>query len=355
MNQFDQLSPDVSPSATSPLVGLRLAGDAGTLPGDAASAPGFEDALVAAGRRLTATLAETRDLGAVDGAFARLLGCAPMREARFLEPASLPAAAARAALRRGLERLYRDARAWHHALHRPYGYLGDFALLELIYDRAAHPDTRAPWAVLADVWGTGTQLPRAVAARKNVLRSWLERCIDERPGAAPVKILSIACGAAREVRELGTDHLQHGQLTLLDADVRALSFAAARLRSLPQPVDIEFVIGDAIRGTGMEQVRPRAPFDVICASGLLDYVPDALAVRVLKRYAALLDGRGRFLFSLKDRRHYDAFFYDWFFDWRFSARTAEDGPALASRAGLAITDVLSVEGGTVHVFVCAPA
>jgi SAM-dependent methyltransferase len=356
MNHLDHLNREASPGTTSPLIGLRLASEAATLPGeDTEDAPVFEELLMAAALRLTATLAQARDLGAVEGAFARLLGSAPVRQARFLEPVSLPAAAARAAFRRGLEQLYEEARAWNHALNKPYGYAGDFAVLELIYDRVAHQDTRAPWAALADVWATGTQLPRAVAARKEVLRSWLERHIDERPGRPPLKLLSIACGAAREVRELGMAHLQRTELTLLDADVRALSFAAARLRSLPQPLDIEFVIGDSIRGTNLEPVRARAPFDVIYSFGLFDHLPDTLVVRVMKRYAAMLDRRGRFLFCLKDRRHYDAFFYDWFYDWRFIARTADDGPILAARAGLAITDVLTVEGGAVHVFVCAPA
>lgn len=355
MNHFEHLDTEASPATTSPLIGLRLATEAATLPGETADTPGFEEALTTAARDLTTALMQARDLGAVEGAFARLLGSAPVREARFLEPASFPAAVARTAFRRGLERLYGEARAWDHALNKPYGYAGDFAVLELVYDRTAHPDTRAPWAALVDVWATGTQLPRAVAARKDVLRCWLARYIDERPDSAPARILSIACGAAREVRELGMAHLERTRLTLLDADVRALSFAAARLRSLPQPVDIEFVIGDSIRGTNLEPVRARAPFDVIYSFGLFDHVADALVVRVMKRQAAMLEKGGRFLFSLKDRRHYDAFFYDWFYDWRFVPRTADDGPILAARAGLAVTDVLTVEGGTVHVFVCTPA
>jgi hypothetical protein len=80
-----------------------------------------------------------------------------------------------------------EARTWKHILTKPYGYPGDYAVLELVYDGAAHPDTRAPWAAQVDVWGIRSELPRAVAARKNALRYWMETQLD-RPSAAKVTL-----------------------------------------------------------------------------------------------------------------------------------------------------------------------
>jgi hypothetical protein len=356
MKQTEPLISQSSPHLALPPVTLDLApppGPAGA--GTDALAGALAGALAAAAEQLTDELAQARDLAAVEAAFARLLGSAPVQAARALEPGSDQALAARAGFRCGLARLYAEAGSWGHSLGKPYGYPGDFGILELVYDHAAHRDTRAPWAALVDVWGTHTELPRAVAARKDVLRAWIERYLDDCPADAPARLLSIASGAAREIRELSMRHLERGRITLVDTDARALAFAASSLCSLPRPLDIEIVVGDAIRGAGLENVKARAPFDVIYALGLFDYLPEALVVRVMKRFASMLESDGRFLFCLKDARRYDAFFYDWFFDWCFVPRTVEDGGALAAQAGLEVTDVLSVEGGTIHIFVCTAA
>jgi SAM-dependent methyltransferase len=309
--------------------------------------------LASAGERLCRMLPRVRDLGGVESCFATLLGSQAVRKARMLSGEPEQVRRAQEALRHGLRGLYAHARSWEHSLNKPYGYPGDFSVLELVYGRAAHRDTREPWARLVDVWGTQTQLPRAVCARKDVLRSWLESYLGERYMAtAPARILSVASGAARELRELSTEALARGQFTLVDADERALLYARGALQSLPTAPELYTLVGDAVRGRGLAPLAEQAPYDLVYCFGLFDYLPDALLVRSARHFTRLLAEDGTFIFCLKDERHYDAWFYQWLYDWCFVPRVREDGLRLAARLGLRVKELLTVEGGAVSIFVC---
>lgn len=309
--------------------------------------------LVSAGERLVRALPRVKDLGGVEACFAGLLGSQAVRSARLLSGGAEQARCAQEALRHGLRGLYAHARSWEHSLHKPYGYPGDFSVLELVYERAAHRDTREAWARLVDVWGTQTRLPRAVCARKDVLRCWLESYLGERHGAtAPARVLSVASGAARELRELSTDALACGQFTLLDSDERALLYARGALQSLPTAPELYTLVGDAVRGRGLAPLAEQGPYDVVYCFGLFDYLPDALLVRSARHFTRLLAEEGTFIFCLKDERHYDTWFYQWLYDWCFVPRVCEDGLRLAARLGLRVKELLTVEGGAVSVFVC---
>lgn len=311
------------------------------------------DELVSAGERLCGALTRVRDLGAVEACFAGLLGSQAVRSARMLSGDVEQVRQAQEALRHGLRELYTHAHAWSHSLHKPYGYPGDFAILEMVYERAPHRDTREPWARLVDVWGLTSHLPRAVCARKEVLRCWLESYLGGRYAAvAPARILSVASGAARELRELSTHALSRGQFTLLDADERALLHARGTLQSLPTPLELYTLVGDAVRGRGLEPLAEQGPYDVVYSFGLFDYLPDALLVRSARHFTRLLAEDGTFIFCLKDARHYDAWMYQCFYDWRFVPRSSDDGLRLAARLGLRVKELLAVEGGAVSIFVC---
>jgi SAM-dependent methyltransferase len=313
-------------------------------------------ALEEAGLQLVSRLERSRTVGDVEGHFAAFLGSEPVRRARALPLGSELREPAVEALRRGLKGLYEGARSWGHALARPYGYAGDFAALELVYEQAAHPDTRTAWGALVDEWGTRTALSRAVAARKDALRTWLQRELEARAdsgaGGEKLAILSIASGSAREIRELPAGALAQASVALLDSDPRALACASGYLRSRPRPTDVRVVVGDAVQGGARLQEELQGPFDVVYSPGLFDHLPDAPLLRCLKRFVRQMAEGGRLVFSLQDHRFYDAWFYDWLHDWRFVARVEEDGPSLAGRAGLRVTEQLQVEGGAVNIFVC---
>ncbi len=314
---------------------------------------GLATRLANAGHRLCTALASVRDEAAVDSYFGAFLGSPALAEARQL--GSYDGRRAKRALRQSLSALYAGAGTWGDALAKPYGYPGDYALLEIIYDRDVSPSTRTAWGSLVDVWSTQMVLPRAVRARKNVLRTWLEAFLDARPCEAQrARLLSIASGAARELRELDDRRLGRGAFTLLDHDARALAFASGSLGGRAVAPDVVTVETNAFHAEAdLTPVAARGPYDVIYSFGLFDYLPDELLVQCINRFAPYLDSQGKFLFCLKDRRYYDAWLYDWLYDWRFVPRTIEDGHALAARAGFKLDEQIVIEGGVVGVFVCS--
>jgi len=255
------------------------------------------------------------------------------------------------AARRGLERFYEVCGTASHALTRPFGYPGDYAILELAYDRRPHASSRTAAGQFADAWFASAPLARAVSARKDLLASVFE----ERALAAarPLRILSIAAGAARELREMSPRALQFVESTLVDRDPRPLDFARASLGAVAPTHRVRTVVGDAIAGGDVVgEVGSEGPFDVIYSFGLFDYLTDEHLLQTVRNFLPLLADGGQVLFCLKDRRHYDWLPAAWLYNWRFVPRTADDGPRLALALGLRVTKTWLVGDGCIAVWAC---
>lgn len=252
---------------------------------------------------------------------------------------------------RGLERFHEVCGTARHAMTRPFGYPGDYAILELVYDRRPHASSSTAAGRLADAWFAATPLALAVSARKDVLSSVLE----ERALAAgrPLRILSIAAGAARELREMSPHALQFVESTLVDRDPRPLEFARVSLGAVAPTHRVRTVVGNAIAGGDVVgEVGSGGPFDIIYSFGLFDYLNDELLLQTARNFLPLLADGGQVVFCLKDRRYYDWLPADWLYDWRFVPRTADDGPLLAQALGLRVAKTWLVGGRCIAVWAC---
>ncbi len=311
--------------------------------------------LEAAVTRAAATFSDrvvtASSVAAIDIAQAEFLGSPAVQSARASAGDIESTRELAEAARRGLERFYGVCGTARHALIRPFGYPGDYAILELAYDRRPHGSSRTAAGRFADAWFASTPLARAVSARKDLLASVFE----ERAVAAarPLRILSIAAGAARELREMSPRALQFVESTLVDRDPRPLEFATASLSAVAPTHRVRTVVGDAIAGGDVvREVGVGAPFDVIYSFGLFDYLNDELLLQTVRNYLPLLADGGQVMFCLKDRRHYDWLPADWLYNWRFVPRTADDGPRLAQALGLRATKTWLVGDRCIAVWAC---
>lgn len=250
-------------------------------------------------------------------------------------------------LRHDLQQLYQTAWVWHHSINKPFGYPGDFAILELVYNNQAHQNTQTAIGQWIDKWAISTVLPRAVKARKNALRHYLESFIAQRKHLGVQNIMSIACGSAREIRELPKESLTNANFHLLDQDTKALDFVKSFMSSRPEKLQIDFIEADALK-----PFKLKSKCDLIYSFGLYDYLQDKYLDKSIKNSVGHLKEDGIFLFALKDYRFYPHWFYDWFYNWRFVSRTIEDGYEIAHRNGLSVTEVITVETGTINLFIC---
>ncbi len=257
------------------------------------------------------------------------------------------------AFRAGLSRIHEQSWLSKQSYSKPYGYPGDFSFLEHVYDGVAHPNSSSSVGRVLDEWSVGTGLARAVIDRKNTLRVMLEEFVtlhmasQHRPS-----VLSIASGAAREARELPMTILENMDLTLLDIDPRGMGFAKAFFDTRHKPLNVNTVVGDALQDSTAERLTQQGLFDLVYSFGLYDYLNDEQLLQSIAVGRQAMKSDGTFVFCLKDHRYFDAWFYDWFSNWRFFPRTIDDGYRLADQAGLSVEETYVVEGRTVCIYVC---
>jgi extracellular factor (EF) 3-hydroxypalmitic acid methyl ester biosynthesis protein len=199
----------------------------------------------------------------------------------------------------------------------PRGYPGDFETIEALCggENRARPNTSA-WFIERYALQTGcAQQHRNKLAWQS--ENILEVCL-ERAGA---KILSIACGGSRDLRvvqKLLAD--RSAKIWLNDLDSGALDCSLRNLdRITPQLTRIP---GDVFRS--INQFKARAPFELILAGGLFDYLTDRQIVWLLPKLVGLLAPGGRFCFTNMAVGNPDRVWIEYLANWRLLERNEAD-------------------------------
>src|SRR5690606_32605057 len=123
-----------------------------------------------------------------------------------------------------------ESHFWKWASTKPYGYAGDFVALEHCYDNVAAPQSSEVGKLL-DRWLLDSQLASGVRERKDMLSAFIERKanVHFQTTGKRLRLLSLASGSARELRDLPADVLEKIDITLVDQDPRSLQFAKDNL------------------------------------------------------------------------------------------------------------------------------
>lgn len=249
------------------------------------------------------------------------------------------------ALRQSMLPLWKESHLWQWALEKPYGYAGDFVALELLYDNQAHA-TSSPVGKLLDRWLLDSQLGFGVRERKNILSAFIQKFTLARFQALSqkTKVLSVAAGSARELRDLSESTLNTTEITLVDLDERSLEYAASHL-----PEGVRTLRANALR---LKPSTLGETYSLIYSFGFFDYLKDAVIIRCLKLFQENLEPGGSIVFPLKIDSKFRHWFYDLVLDWRFVKREINDGFALANAAGLEVVELIETENESVVFFHC---
>lgn len=217
-----------------------------------------------------------------------------------------------------------------HGLLKPAGYPGDFFIMEAMYDNVARSHGIGR---LFDEYFLRNPYVRAVRARKNTMRSFLRSFLYNNL-RANVKILNLACGACREIRELFTENaprINGVEFFFVDQDVQSLNYAKQKLSRLVDISAFHFVHSDVI-----DFLKHRTKktsflkyFDLIYSIGLADYLPDSILGLMLKYSCLRLKSGGIFLVAFKNTKVFTSTVSDWGADWNFIARSPADIKSLA--------------------------
>jgi SAM-dependent methyltransferase len=205
------------------------------------------------------------------------------------------------------------------SFEKPRGYSGDASLLDIYYKHRSADEIIASSTPLGrEIYAYTSDAASSVAGRER--RDILAKTVDDtarRVGRA--EVLAIACGHLREA-EL-SQALAGGKLQRwvgLDQD----------------PISVGTVNRD-IGGTGVEAIDGSVrgilrrayklgTFDLVYASGLYDYLPRAIGIRLLQRAMELVKPGGEFLFAnFSDEITTDGYM-ETFMDWPLILRSADD-------------------------------
>lgn len=226
---------------------------------------------------------------------------------------------------------------------KPRGYAGDAEMMQMIYDNAyvgryafnnllhKHPlEQPAAQAV------RNRRFLVAQALREHLVATDLASC----------RVLSVACGPARELEEIFTSPqaCQRISVTLLDQDPEALESARQNVHHLEKKlgatIHAKFVL-DSVRT--MLRTRDLAQrlgrYDFIYSMGLFDYLTPPVARAVLAKVYELLEPGGLAVIGNFHIKNPSRWYMAYWHDWNLYYRTEEEMLEMAAGLGGAHAEV----------------
>ncbi len=208
---------------------------------------------------------------------------------------------------------------------KPRGYAGDYLTIEKIYNN--HPEGAGRIGAVVD--RLFLEMPAAVAVRnrRGLLAEEIRRTVDEHAAVnRPARVLSLACGPAREIADVFASLGDRNRLvaTCLDIDLQALAFVAdwrdkAGLKSRIQLLNQNLI--SLALGRASLQVAPQ---DLVYSIGLIDYFDDRMVVKMLDFIFGVLAPGGRVILGNFHPRNQTRAIMDYLLEWRLIHRTEAD-------------------------------
>ncbi len=213
------------------------------------------------------------------------------------------------------------------SFEKPRGYSGDAGLLDIIYQHPAASEVVGAASELgAEIFAYTVQATTSVAARER--REILAREVDAAAAISDkAEVLAVACGYLRE-SELSQSFRDGklGRWVALDQDEASVDVVAA---ANPNTAIVPMV--GNVSGL-MRRNYDLGTFDLVYASGLYDYLPYAVAVRLTQRLVEMLKPGGAYLFAnYSDEIRTDGYM-ETFMDWPLILRSDEDMRGIVNAA-----------------------
>lgn len=210
------------------------------------------------------------------------------------------------------------------SLRKPFGYAGDYKIIDDIYQNK--PTTRG-FDRLFDNYYQMTAICVAVRNRKEDFKRTIIDFINTKQDN-PVKIMNLACGSTRELKEiLEKEKFQNKNVKFdcYDSDGRAINFAKFLLKDFP---NINFFKQNALRLAATKNIESnqKEKYDFIYATGLFDYLPHKISLRLVQNLKKLIKKDGILAISNVRNKYSNpsVHFMEWVGDWNLIYRTDEE-------------------------------
>jgi extracellular factor (EF) 3-hydroxypalmitic acid methyl ester biosynthesis protein len=205
-----------------------------------------------------------------------------------------------------------------HIRIKPYGYAGDFKIIERIYTF----DTAKEFQ-LWDDYSINHVAAQAVRNRKDYFKALMLKKISN----DKIELLDLASGPARDLKEL-YDELEQPQLLhtdCVDLEAQAIEYAGELCQ--PYSEQIRFFTKNILK------FRADKTYDCIWSAGLFDYLNDDLFVFAIKRFKKYLKPGGEIVIGNFSNENPSRDYMEIFGDWFLIHRSPEELTELGIKAG----------------------
>ncbi len=207
-----------------------------------------------------------------------------------------------------------------HIKTKPYGYAGDFMIIDKIYQEQITKDHRfKKW----DIFWNNHSAARAVRNRKNY---FIQTMTNRLSSNKQLRLLNVASGPARDIAEL-YNIIKPGQLSTVcvEADNTAISYAKKLNRK--NEAQVEFIHQNIFRFT------PAEKFDIVWSAGLFDYFDDNIFIKLLRKFMGWTKPGGEVIIGNFSNQNPSRNYMELIGDWYLQHRSEDELIKMAIDAG----------------------
>jgi len=211
---------------------------------------------------------------------------------------------------------------------KPFGYNGDFFIIEKIYQHYISSDPKyRKWDLFFHTF------PAAIAVvNRKKLAIGIMKELHEISNGNQSDVLILGSGPATEVNEFLTEYPQSPlQFDLLDLDKRAIDYAKIKNRNFLAKMD--FFNCNIIRFT------PAKKYNLIWSAGLFDYFKDKHFVYLLKKFYEYLNPGGEMIIGNFGNGNPSRKIMEILGDWFLVHRSIEELKGFALQAGIQSSNI----------------
>lgn len=208
-----------------------------------------------------------------------------------------------------------------HGYVKPYGYAGDFMLIEKIYQYVVNPDPHyRNW----DIFFHNQAGAKAVRNRKHYFIQTCKNLVAEKKNA---KVLVLGSGPATDVCEfLSTSGRKDIKFDLVDLDQNAIDYSMKKNDAFSDQITFNRI--NALRYT------PYKLYDLIWTAGLFDYFRDKHFSFLIRKYYSCLAEEGRMIIGNFSTKNPSKNLMENIMEWYLNLRTESDLFRISDDAGV---------------------
>lgn len=217
-----------------------------------------------------------------------------------------------------------------HGLVKPYGYPGDFSLIDKIYQFEVNEDARYKnW----DLFFQNQPGASAVRNRKGFFIEYCKTLVSKKENA---KVLILGSGPASDVYEFldNNSGAENINFDLIDFDQSAIDFSMEKNKKFYGQLSYNKI--NALRFTSFKL------YDLIWSAGLFDYFKDKHFTFLIRKYNNCLTEDGEMVISNFSTKNPTKRLMEVLSDWNLNLRTESDLFRIATAANID-KEMVSVE------------